>query len=79
MLGVTSSGLPLGASGLLACTAENVGEPQHFEGAQRGIVHAALHDDADVAGIAIEELLEPMHAVPVCGSAFAINDLIRAL
>jgi hypothetical protein len=75
MLGVTS-GLPLGASGLLDCTAENVGEPQHFEGAQRGI---ALHDDADVAGIAVEELVEPMHAVPVCGSVFAINDLIRAL
>ena len=40
--------------------AEHVGEPEQLERAQRGIVHAALHDDADVARIAVEELVELM-------------------
>ncbi len=41
-----------------AAGAEDVGEPDDFERAQRGVVHAALHDDADVAAIAVEELVE---------------------
>ena len=41
-----------------AAVAEHVGEPEHFERAQRGVVHAALHDDADVGGVAVEEFVE---------------------
>ena len=41
-----------------AALAEHVGEPEHLERAQRGVVHAALHDDADVVGVAVEELVE---------------------
>ena len=43
-----------------AACAEHVGEPEQFERAQRGVVHAALQDDADVAGVAVEELVEPV-------------------
>jgi hypothetical protein len=38
--------------------AEYVGEAQHLERAQHGIVHAALHHDPDVARVAVEEPAE---------------------
>ena len=41
-----------------AALAEHVGEAEHFERAQHVVVHAALHDDADVADVAVEHLVE---------------------
>ena len=41
-----------------AASPEDVGEAEQFERAQRGVVHAALQDDADVVGVAVEELVE---------------------
>jgi hypothetical protein len=43
-----------------AARAEHVGKTEDLERPQRGIVHAALNDDADVPGIAVKEFIELM-------------------
>src|SRR5262249_55557732 len=43
-----------------AAGAEHVGETEDLERPQRGIVHTALDDDADVRGIAVKEFVELM-------------------
>ncbi len=58
-----------------AAIAEHIGEPEDFERAQRSIVHAALHDDADVVGLAIEHLVELVLLDEAHGGRPALFDL----
>ena len=62
-----------------AAFAEHVGKPEHFERAQQRIVHAALHDDADVARVAIEELIETLLLDEAHGGRPALLDLVPFL
>ena len=59
-----------------AAVAEHIGEPEHLERAHRGVVHAALHHDADVAGVAVEEFVELVLLDEVHGGGPALLDLL---
>ena len=59
-----------------AAVAVDIGEPEDFEPAHRVVVHAALHDDADIGGIAIEEFVQLVLLDEAQGRGPAALDLV---